>query len=185
MMSGRCEHLARAANLLVPGGGLILVGQVAGGVIVALLFALLANLSAAATLLFPDDVPALWRAGLLGVTAGVYLGAQVRLAQTLREGRTRARLERRNQALRLAREHLLRGEAQAAWEVLQPVLDLADSDLLVAYRAAQVLTACGDAQAARQAWERLRRIDRHRIYRREIEQHIQAAQHGAAGPSGV
>ena len=170
----RTASIGRLVNLVVPGGGLILVGSELLGVIVGLLFAATAGFALAATLLIPADVPATWRGLGIGVAIGTYLGAQIRFAQTLRERGAQASAERRRAALRAARSALLEGRVEAAWDSLAPLRDEFESDLVLAYRAAQVLTARGDGSAALVAWRRVRRLDRHRVYRREVLENEQA-----------
>jgi hypothetical protein len=155
-------------NLVIPGGGLILIGSETIGVLVALLFTVAANYAIAALLLIPDEVPATWRGLSLGVAIGTYLGAQIRYAQTVRHGRASAAREQRGAALRAARGALLAGRVEDAWRAIQPLAEQAESDLVVAYRLAQVLTAREGSAAALAAWRRVRRLDRHRIYRQEV-----------------
>jgi hypothetical protein len=165
--------IGQAVNLLVPGGGLILIGSVPLGVLVAALFTVAAHFAVAASLLFPDDVPPTWRGLGIGLAIGSYLGAQMRYAQTVRSQRARAAAERRHAALRDARLALLAGRADDAWRAIQPLAERVEDDLVLAYRFAQVLTARGDHAAALEAWQRVRRLDRHRIYRQEVARNEQ------------
>lgn len=165
---------ARGINLLVPGAGLILIGGVLSGTLIALLFAASANLALLATLVMPDDVPRVWRGLAIGIACGTYLGAQIRFAQTLRELNRQVQDAVRDAALRAISEHLVRGDADAAWEAAGPIRDLADDDLLAAYRLAQVLTIRGDARAARRYWKQLERLDHHHIYRKQIRENLAA-----------
>jgi len=181
----RLARIARVVNLLVPGAGIILVGREALGVLVALLFTAAANAALAANLLFPAEWSPGWRAISTGVALGTYLGAQVRFAQTLRDQRRRASAAHRNAALRAARAALLAGRVEEAWRLLQPLAPQAEDDLLLAYRLAQVLSARGDRQAARAAWQRVRRLDRHRIYYREVLDNERALSEERPGPGGA
>jgi hypothetical protein len=158
-------------NLLIPGGGLILVGSEVIGVLVALLFTVSASFALAVSLLFPDDLSPSWRGLGIGVAIGTYLGAQIRLAQTVRYRRERLAEGLRRRALREARAALLAGRVEDAWRALQPLAAHVEHDLVLAYRFAQVLTARGDGPAALAAWRRVRRLDRHRIYRQEVVEH--------------
>ena len=169
--------VSRLANLVVPGGGLVLMGAEASGVAIALLFTGAASIALAASLLFPDDLAPSWRGLAIGVALGTYLGAQLRFAQTVRQQRQGAVEARRETALRGARQALRSGRIDDAWEQLQPVLDQANDDLPLAYCVAQVLTARGDQVAAQAAWRRVRRLDRHGIYRREIVEAEQTLSH--------
>ena len=168
MNAKRAGAAARWINLVVPGGGLIVIGCTWTGIVVAMVFAAMANSAVAVSALFPDDYPA-WVGGLcIGLAAGSYLGAQMRLAQTLRRRRRETELGFRRQVLAQVCECLVRGAAQEALEAIRPLAGEAAHDLLVAYRLAQVLTAKRDVRAAAEAWKRVRAIDRHHIYRHEV-----------------
>ncbi len=168
MIAEREQSAAWWVNLLIPGGGLMMIGRVWLGLIIALLFALLANCALAFSLLFPDDVPS-WAGGLTtGLAGGTYLGAQLRFAQTVRSRHREAATAHRRQALEAARACLAAGQYGQAWEAIRPLAAQADRDLLVAYRVAQVLTAKQDVNAALDAWHLVRRLDRHHIYREQI-----------------
>jgi hypothetical protein len=173
MNTGRTIAGSRLINLVVPGGGLILIGHELLGVLIAILFTITTGYALAATLLFPDDTSAIWRGLGIGVAIGTYLGAQIRYAQTVRYQADQAFGDLRRDALGDARCALREGRTEDAWNALQPVVPLAETDLLVAYRVAQVLTARGDGLAALHAWRRVRRLDRHRIYRDEVHAHEQ------------
>lgn len=155
-------------NLIIPGAGLLAIDAVGAGLLVAITFTLAANATIVATLLIPDDVPRVWRGLLIGITCGVYIGAQFRLAQSLRERRSAVDQQRRRNALQAVQAHLQAGELDAAWAAIESVRIWAETDLVVAYRRAQLLSVRGDAAAARRAWEHVRRLDRHRIYGQEV-----------------
>lgn len=180
------EHrTARRLNLLVPGAGLVLLGSALTGLVIAAVFAASANFVLIAALLIPDDVTP-WLRGLgIGVTGGSYVGAQIRFAQTVRRQRQTAVQAARRRALALARANLQAGDYVQAWEALRPVSYLAADDLLVAYRIAQVLTGKQDVPGAQLAWQRVRDLDKHHIYRRLIEQgERQLRSLGHAAPTG-
>ena len=182
MNRDREQTFARWINLLVPGGGLIAIGDVWTGVVVALLFALSANGAIAARLLIPDEFSS-WLAGLcIGVAGGTYIGAQFRIAHTVRERRREAGLKQRREALAAVSERLERGDGDGALEALTPLRIAADQDLLVAYRLAQVLTMKRDVSAALEAWQQVRVLDRHHVYRRQIA-NGQRVLHGAPNVS--
>lgn len=171
----------RLINLLIPGGGLILIGSELLGVLIAILFTMTACFALIATLLLPDDVSPTWRGLGIGVAIGTYLGAQIRYAQTVRYRSALADDEQRRSALRDARRALLESRVEDAWMALQPLLSRAEDDLVLAYRVAQVLTARGDGFAALVAWRCVRRLDRHHIYRQEVRENERAL----ADQSGV
>ena len=172
--------IGRLANLVIPGGGLILIGSETVGVVIALLFTGAANLTIAASFVFPDDFSSTWRGLGMGVAAVTYLGAQFRYAQTVRDRHDQAVRKRRGAALGAARAALNGGHLDQAWLALEPLVEQAEQDLVLAYRIAQVLTARGDRAAAAAAWRRVRRLDRHRIYRQEVNQ----GEHGLSAPKG-
>lgn len=165
----RLERWAAALNLLLPGGGLIAVGATAPGMLVGLLFAVCANFAVAAVLLFPDDVPRIWQNLGIGLAAGSYIGAQIRLVQTLRAQRVTAAAALRRRILTDVQLHLDAGDAAAALAALQPLEQHAAHDLLVAVRFAQALTAAGRVDDAGEAWARVRRLDHHGLYRQQTE----------------
>jgi hypothetical protein len=181
MSAGGMTTSGRLINLVIPGGGLILIGSETTGVLIALLFTAAANFAIAAGLLFHDDVSPTWRGLGIGVAIGTYLGAQIRYAQTLRCQRARAAAQRRRAALYEVRCALLAGRLEDAWRAIRPLIGQAEVDLVVAYRLAQVLTARGNGAAALAAWRRVRRLDRHRIYRQEVTENERAL----AGHAGL
>ena len=175
------KHRVRLLNLLVPGVGLILTGQVGLGVGIAAAFAILANLAIVADFIAPADFGTTTRAWINGLALGVYFGAQVRLAREIRHRRQRQQDDERKRILRRANELLLAGDAEAAWEALLPIADQAEHDLVVAVRVAQVLLAKGDPGAAG-AWAHVRRLDRHQIYRAQIREAQRRLRLSDAGP---
>lgn len=155
-------------NLVIPGGGLILIGWPWIGWVIGLLFILSVNVALALTLLFPDEYPA-WYGGLaIGVAAGTYLGAQLRLRQLLTVRRLSAAEELRNAAIKAALSAVKQGDVAGALLHLERIADEANQDLLVAYRVAQVISETGDIGETRTAWERVRRLDRYNLYRAVI-----------------
>ncbi len=169
VVAGPCNNAGRASllNLILPGGGLIAIGALLPGVLVGLAFAASANFALIAILLFPADFTRAYQALGIGLAVGCYLGAQIRLLTTIRARRRAAAARHRRQQLWHARELLERGEHGAALQVLSSLADTYADDLLVAYRLAQALSLAGSVHAARSAWERVRRLDRHGIYREQ------------------
>ena len=157
-------------NLLVPGAGLIVAGSPLAGSVLAILFTLCACGAIAANYLFPDDFSQRWRLLLAGAAGGVWVGTQLRLAQVLREGHFQAQLAERRTALRQAHQLLAAEKYDEAWQAISRIAHLAHSDLLVAYRMAQIATARGDVAAARAAWHHVRKLDTHRVYHPEYVQ---------------
>jgi len=167
--------LAAVLNLVLPGGGLIVLDSIGSGLIVGLLFVACANFALVSVLLFPDDFSPTVQALGVGLAAGSYVGAQVRLAKALRRARTRAFETWRRGVLWTTRILLERGEHGAARDAILPLAQAAPDDLLVQYRLVQALVAAGELPDARAACERLKRLDRRGIYRaqvRDIEQQL-------------
>lgn len=155
-------------NLVAPGAGLAWLGRLADGWLIGLACALVANLAIWAFAILPDETTATGRRTLLLLVLLVFVLAQVLYAQAVRDAARRASEHLRRSALGNSRRLLERGDAQGAWIALSPALMRDADDLLLAYRAAQVLTVAGDADRARHAWQRVRRLDGHRIYRAQI-----------------
>ena len=168
VLETRAGRWAAGVNLLLPGGGLILLGALWSGLLGGLLWTACANFAVLAVLLFPDDFSPTTQALGIGLAAGAYVGAQWRLVAQVCDLRAQASAARRRRTLWQARDCLARGEAARAVETLRPLADEAAHDLLVAYQWAQALTAAGDAARARAAWQHVRRLDRHGIYKRHI-----------------
>lgn len=155
-------------NLLLPGGGLILLGELSSGLLVGVAFAACANFALLAVLLFPDDFgPSLHALGI-GVAGGGYVGAQIRMAQTVRGLRERVMTLERRRVLWTVRGLCERGEYSAALQVITPLSRRVPDDVLVAYRVAQILSEAGTVHAARAAWQRVRQLDRHGVYREQV-----------------
>ncbi len=172
---------ASALNLLLPGGGLILIGAPWSGLLIGLAFAACANFALAAVLLFPDNFSPTHQALGTGLAAGAYLGAQVRLAQTRRQMRAAAAAAWRRRMLWRTRELVERGEHAEALQTITPLAERWPDDLHVAYRVAQVLTEVGSADAAQDAWRRVRALDRHGLYRAQIGAGFQRLSQGERG----
>lgn len=182
MASTPSDRVYLLVNLLIPGSGLILVGDVLAGLVFCLLLIIVANLCLAGWLLIPDEVPPPWRITALIVAAGTYTLAQLRCVHRLRWERQRREALRRREVLAAVQRLLAEDQAARAWELLQPLAGLAERDLLVAWRVAQVLTAKRDVEAALAAWGRLRRLDRHHLYRMEREHSERLLRRWAAKP---
>lgn len=168
MTAVRYPNLAALCNLLVPGAGLLIADAMVTGVVVGLIFVVSANIALWGTLLIPDEL-APWLTGLsIGVAGGTYVGAQLRLAQTVRDRQRRSEVARRREILHEVKTLLQREEYRAAEAALAPLTDLAETDLLVAYRFAQAQLGAENMGEARRAWERVRRLDEDRLYHAQI-----------------
>ncbi|MBK8915709.1 MAG: hypothetical protein IPM64_14135 [Phycisphaerales bacterium] len=182
---------ARLLNLFLPGVGLVWIGALWRGVLIGLSFAALANASLALSLLIPDEIPTAGFVILLVATGATYLAAQlwvVRVAGAVRRGEL---LASRTEVLARVAELLNTGDGRAALAALEPLSASAEDDLLIAVRYAQAVQAAGhqpesadprtpndEAESAASAastraaviaaWIRVRRLDPHRIYGREV-----------------
>ena len=155
-------------NLIIPGAGVLLAGNLLLGTLLALLFAAAGNFVIWAIWLVPDSV-APWMTGVaLAATAGSFVAAQLQLAQTLRRRHAALTVAERRRVLGLVCRHIDDGAYREALDALRP-LAAARDDLLIAFRFAQVLTLARHVPEARAAWRHLRAIDLHHIYRDEID----------------
>lgn len=157
--------LAQWLNLLVPGAGVVLIGRAWLGLLIGIVFAVLFNGAIVAVGLIPDEVGLTARRLLVLGAAASYILAQFVMTRVVRRHRQAIEASTRFTALRQAQQALVAGDAAGAWAALGPLLPLAETDLHVAYRVAQALSASGDAAAAAAAWEHLRALDRHHVYR--------------------
>ncbi len=144
---------------------MILLVVVGGGLLAGVLFAACTGFALLAILLFPDDFPRPATILGIGLAAGSYVGAQLRLLRAVRRQAARSAAESRAARLRAARECLERGDPAGALTALEPLVDSAPTDLLVAYRLAQALSAAGDECGAALAWRQVRTLDRHGLFR--------------------
>lgn len=178
-------RLPQLVNLILPGAGLILSGGTIAGLLIGALFAITAALAVASTLLIPDDFSATAQKLLIISAALIYIAAQILIAQRLRSECASRRAQVRRDALARAAQHLEQGDGQRARLSLQPLEGELSGDLLVALRWAQAVEMCGDRDAADEAWDRLRRMDRHHLYRRELAERVSrrkpASEGGGAG----
>ena len=166
--------MAGLLNLLVPGAGLIVRGAVGSGLLCGLLFAVCANFTLAACLLFPDELSPAGRAVAILLTGTVYVLIQVRMAQTTGLASRRTKEQLRRERLLRVQECLGREDVAGALEAIEPLMDRAATDLLVAFRVAEVLTMADDRDGARVAWANVRALDKHGIYRAQMPHWLHA-----------
>lgn len=179
-MDATLVAIARLLNLLVPGAGLILIGRLLSGWSLALGFAITANLAVLFIFVIPVDINPAVRSASIGSAALLYVAAQGLFASAVRFDLQAAMRDQQSRVLRSVHRLIAAGDWSAAWQELQPLLPTADGDLLIALRAAQILTVVGDRAAAAAACEDLRRLDKHHICRADL---AQLAQQLAARPS--
>jgi hypothetical protein len=161
-----------ALNLILPGAGLIALGEIASGLLIGVAFTACANYALLATLIVPDVYSRPLQLLGIGFTIGTYFGAQLRY--TLRARRSaRSTLARQRRAILTAvQEHMAAQDWNAALVALKPLAEQAPDDLFVNYRVAQILTAAGTGRAADTAWRRLQRLDRRGLYREIVRERL-------------
>lgn len=160
-------------NLLIPGGGLILAGRVVAGLMVGILFVMAAALAIEGNLIAPHGTSRFGAMLTIGLAIGLYLSAQIRMRRAAREARSASSLERRRTTMIAARQAMASGEYPQARELLLQMQRENPADLHVAYRLAQIASKTEPPEAAREAWRRLRLLDKHRIYKEEIARQLE------------
>ncbi len=174
------ERVASLINFLLPGVGLVLAGRLALGVVLGLTFTVGVCVALAGAFLMPDDLDRRFTLLTAGAGAGVYVAAQHQMQATRREARRRTIERKRRERLHAALSQLKAGDAGQARATLAALMGDHPHDLLIAYRHAQACLASGDAPAAQQAWDRVRRLDPHGLYRaEELAARAQLAIHAA------
>lgn len=151
-------------NLLAPGAGVALLGPVWLGVAVGLIFIVLLNAAIVAIGWVPDEIGLRARKLLVLGAAIAYILAQLAMSRAARRYEHTTAAALRREALQAALEALAGGNGEAALLALQPLRSADPDDLHIALRVAQALSA-GNSPDAAVAWEHLRRLDRHHIYR--------------------
>lgn len=169
MRTDRHAIVARAANLAVPGGGVILIGSIPFGLAMVIAFAVSANGAICGLLLFPDEWPAIFTGTMLGMAIATYVLAQLWMSRELRMRRFVLDQELRRAVLERAVQFARAGDTQSALTEIGSLGPLVQSDLLVAYRFAQIVSMTSDTDAARDAWRIVRALDRHKIYRHAVD----------------
>lgn len=157
--------VAAGLNLVLPGGGLILLGATGIGLLFGAAFILLLNLALLAVFITPDDFATAGCAAAVGAVVLSYAAAQFGMAAHLRRFREEQALAERRRVLREIERLAAAGDAAAALGLLETLAGADCADLALAYTRATLLAALGRGDEARSAWEHLRRIDRHGIYR--------------------
>lgn len=178
----RLNVISQWINLFVPGGGLILSGHVTAGLMVGVFFGVLCNLAILASLVVPDEFSRSGRSLCILSAALVYILAQFLLIRAHASDVQVARNCARRSTLRQAAASLEQGDAEAARVELEALRSQSKGDLHVAVCHARALSAGGDSAAAIRAWEAVREIDKHHIYRDEHSRWLQALRETSAAP---
>jgi hypothetical protein len=155
-------------NVLAPGAGLILLGRAWTGLVVALLFAVCAELALCGVAISPAGVPA-WLTLSTGVlAAGTWLLGQGMLRDRIRTLRNPS-LSRELEDLRHeAAEAMTRGDLLEAEGLLRLAgdLDLGSVETMVLW--AQLMTMLGRFAESRHAWRRVMRSGDERFIREAV-----------------
>lgn len=153
-------------NLFAPGAGVVLLGPAWLGIVLGTAFIVLINAAIVAVGLIPDEIGLRSRKLLVLAAATAYILAQLAMSRAVRRHEHAAAETRRRAALQSALAALAVGDGAAALAALRPLssANAPAEDLHVALRVAQALSA-GNSPDAPAAWEHLRRLDRHHIYR--------------------
>lgn len=168
-------------NILLPGVGVVLTGSIVSGLTVGLLVTAALNFIIWGLWLTPASTAA-WMIGVaVAGAAGGFAAAQVQLAQALRLRDGQAAASRRRKLLAEICGHIERGAYEAAAPLAVDLAKDDGHDLHAAFRVAQVLTRVGWADSARSACQRLRVLDIHHVYRRELQQFEQTLSGGSGG----
>jgi positive regulator of sigma E activity len=152
-------------NLVLPGGGLVLLDATWTGLLFGAAFIFLLNLALLAVFVTPDDFAAAGRAAAIAAVVLGYAAAQIGMATHLRRFREDQALAERRRILREIERLAAVGDAAAALRLLESLAGADSADLALAHCRATLLAALGRRDEARAAWEHLRRVDRHGVYR--------------------
>jgi tetratricopeptide (TPR) repeat protein len=172
-----------AANVLVPGAGLVLAGRVGVGVLWGGLWLALAGGYLATVILRPE-------AGLLRSALAVpallwYLGGQVLLAYRLRESDRAAADERRQVRFRQALEAYLQGRLDEAEELCDRLLAADPDDVEATLQLASIARRRGQIERAGRLLRRGRYLDDEGRWDFEIDRELAALTAGTgAVPQG-
>lgn len=157
-------NAARWVNLAVPGAGLLLLGHGFTGAASLLLFTAAGHGVLWSLYITPDDWSPWAPAALGAATAACYVASQLLTSQAVRAAKRTLQRTQRRQLIAASQQLRDEGDLREALARLEPLQPSQTPDLLLAVRHAQLLLASHDWAGARRAWERVRRMDRHRIY---------------------
>jgi hypothetical protein len=162
-------RVALVLNLLVPGGGLVMLQREWLGLTVAVLFVVLAQIGVFGLWIVPVDVPR-WQAGsALGAAGLVWAAAQV-LAWTRFRAMTSPDVQRDLVELRTrASAAMAAKDWTDAHCVLLLALNLDDEDVHTVALWAELMGHMGHRRDARRGWKRVQSMDRAGQYRHAVE----------------
>lgn len=175
--------LAWAANLLVPGTGLVLTGRVALGILTAIGWGLLVAALLVVGLLAPE---AATRRGmmLLGLAAGLEYGmAQLALVARFRRLARLAGGEARDEKFKSALVAYVQGRLDEAQAICRDLLRADPDDVEATLQLATIARRRGDLRAAKRHLRRARYLDDEGLWDFEIEREFAAP--GPSRPPGA
>ncbi len=170
--SPRRATLAVALNLVLPGGGLILLDATAIGVLFGAAFILLLNLALTAAFITPDDFARTGRLAAVAALVLIYAVAQAAMRSQLRRSSEARRAAALRQVLCEVEQLATNGDAAAALTRLELLATERPDDLLILHWRATLLTALGRTNEAQRTWAHLRRADRHGLFRDVIRANL-------------
>jgi len=170
-------------NMLVPGCGVIVLGQPWLGTALAVWFALGAEMALCGVLIAPASLPGVVTVMGAGLAGTAWFVAQGLLVARIRFLRSVNLVDELTILRRIAEEALARNDTQAAKPPLLIALSIDDSDLPTHMLWARWVLVTSSRSRARRAWRRVARLDRHGRFASEIDaalDHLQKHESGRA-----
>jgi len=146
-------------NLLVPGAGLVLLGRLATGVLLGMVWGSALAALVVATLVWPDAVAAGRLVGVLAAAAVVYVGAQVVLYVRWRAAGQHVVSDQRDEAFREALVATLQGRLDDAEDLCRALLRADPDDVEATLHLAALARKRGRRGAALRCLRRARYLD--------------------------
>lgn len=154
----------RAVNAVIPGAGIVWLGDVCTGVVLGLSFCVLAALAIAAEFIAPEAYSPVTRVGLFAAAGCAYLLTRLQYRSVARGLELETLRQVRRRQLQHVRQLTAAGLPHEAIGVLNDALGRRPEDLLLLVRLAQAQQLAGDFEAAASTWRRIRASDRHHVY---------------------
>jgi len=174
--------LVWAANLVVPGTGLVLVNRLVLGVLAGVAWLAAAGGCLVTAAVWPDRVAPRTAVGLGLAAAAAYALAQGLLAWAYGSARRHARGEVRDEMFRSALSAYLAGRLDEAEALCRTLLHLDPDDVEATLQLASIARRRGDAAVARRRLRRARYLDDERRWDFEIGRELAALEAPAASP---
>ena len=160
--------LAVVVNLLLPGSGMILARQHWSGLAVVVLFTTAAQISLWAVWIAPGAIPQWVTTICLGGVAALWATAQVKLAARIRVLSDPTRISQIRTCYELYDQATADGRYDDARGALDVALTVDDENPETYLRLARLSAIIGKYDEARHAWRLVDKLDRSRIFRREM-----------------